>query len=64
MKLKTVKSARKRIIITGRGKFLRRKISAQHLVRGKSKRARQQAGKATQISRADLKKIKKLIPYR
>lgn len=64
MKLKTVKSAQKRIKITRQGKLLRRKLSAQHLTQGKSKRARRGAGKLSQVARADKNKIKKLIPYR
>lgn len=64
MKLKTVKSAQKRIKVTSRGKLLRRNISAQHLVQGKSKRTRRATGKFTKIAKADMSKIKKLIPYR
>lgn len=63
MKQKTVKSAQKRIIKTGSGKILRRKITAQHLVMGKSKRARRLSGKRAKISSADLRKIKRLVPY-
>ena len=64
MKQKTVKSASKRIKKTGKGKLMRRKILAQHLVMGKSKRARRDSGRATKIAKADLKKIKRLVPYR
>ncbi|MEK7143053.1 MAG: 50S ribosomal protein L35 [Patescibacteria group bacterium] len=63
MKLKTVKSAQKRIKITRQGKILRRQLSAQHLTQGKSKRVRRAAGKLSQIAQADKKKIKKLVPY-
>jgi ribosomal protein L35 len=63
MKQKTVKSARKRLIKTGSGKILRRRISAQHLVMGKSKRARASAGKKDLISPADSGNIKRLTPY-
>lgn len=64
MKLKTVKSARKRVIVSGRGKFLRRNLSAQHLAAGKSKRVRSAADKTVTISRTDAKKIKRMVPYR
>jgi len=65
MKQKTIKSARKRIIkITKRGKLLRRRLSAQHLAVGKSKRTLRSAGKKSTVSSADRKKIKRLIPYR
>lgn len=64
MKQKTVKSAQKRIIKTGSGKILRRKMTTQHLVMGKSKRARSQSGKSILISNADKRKVRRLVPYR
>lgn len=64
MKQKTVKAAIKRIKITGSGKMMRRKMSAQHLSMGKSKRVRRDSNKLTLISSADTKKLKKLIPNR
>lgn len=64
MKLKTVKSAQKRIAnITKRGKLIRRKLSAQHLVSGKTKRTRQNSAKKQVVAKADSKKIKRLLPY-
>lgn len=62
MKQKTVKAAIKRIKITGSGKLMRRRMSAQHLSMGKSKRVRRNANKFTQVARADSKRLKKLIP--
>ena len=64
MKQKTVKAAAKRIKITGKGKMMRRKMSAQHLSIGKSKRVRRDSNKFAQVSRADSKRLKKLIPNR
>ena len=64
MKQKTVKAAIKRIKITGKGKMMRRKMSAQHLSMGKSKRVRRDSDKFAQVSRADSKRLKKLIPNR
>lgn len=64
MKLKTVKTARKRITkITKSGKIMRRKLSAQHLVMGKSKRTRRSNQKTQPVSKANVKNIKKLVPY-
>jgi len=64
MKLKTVKSAKKRIVkITKTGKILRRKLSAQHLSAGKSKRTRSNADKTVALKKADVSNIKKLVPY-
>lgn len=63
-KIKTVKSAAKRIVkITPRGKFLRLKISTQHLARKKSKRSKKEALKKLKVAKADLKRIKRLVPY-
>ena len=63
MKLKTLKTARKRITnITKNGILMRRKLSTQHLTTGKSKRALQGSTKKVAIHKADAKKIKKLIP--
>lgn len=64
MKQKTVKTAAKRVIKTGRGKLRRRKLSAQHLVAGKSKRTLKKSRKLENFSSADIKKIKRMIPNR
>lgn len=64
MKQKTLKSAKKRLMITGSGKILRRNLTAQHLAMGKSKRVRRAAGKKVAVSRADQRKINRLVPYR
>jgi len=64
MKLKTVKSAMKRIAsVTGTGKILHRKLSAQHLSAGKSKRVRTNSRKKVAFTKADARNIKKLVPY-
>lgn len=62
MKQKTVKAAIKRIKITGSGRLMRRRMSAQHLSMGKSKRVRRNSDKFMQVSAADSKRLKKLIP--
>ena len=65
MKLKTSKSAVKRVVkITSKGKLLRMGMSAQHRTTGKTKRSQRNAGKFFEISKANEKKIKKLVPYR
>jgi len=64
MKLKTNKSAKKRIVkITSNGKILSRRLSAQHLVAGKSKRTRRANAKKFSVKKADTKNLKKLVPY-
>lgn len=64
MKLKTYKTAAKRIqTITGTGKAMRLTMSSQHLTSGKSKRALKTTKMLVQVSRADIKRIKRLLPY-
>lgn len=64
MKLKTVKSAKKRIAnITGSGKALRLRMSAQHLAGGKSKRTLKSTKMLVAIHPADIKRLKRMLPY-
>lgn len=64
LKIKTKKSVSKRIVkITKKGKVMRRRITAQHLARRKSKRTRKNAGKKTTVNSAN-KRIINLTPYK
>ena len=64
MKLKTSKSAKKRVVkVTKKNKIIFKKMSAQHRTKGKSKRTLQNAMSNFEISQANTKTIKKLIPY-
>lgn len=64
MKLKTSKSAKKRIVkITKNGKVLVRHASAQHLVAGKTKRTKRATSKTFTVKKADAGNLKKLVPY-
>jgi large subunit ribosomal protein L35 len=60
-KLKTYKAAAKRFKITGRGKLRRRKQSYGHKRYGKSKRARYQFRKDASVSKADRKRVMRLL---
>jgi len=63
-KLKTVKSAKKRIArITKNGKILRPCMSAQHRTTGKSSRSLKNSQKLVELSSTDEKRIKRLVPY-
>lgn len=63
-KMKTVKSAAKRIHrMTRSGKLMRLAMSAQHRRKGKSKRAKREAGHLIAVTAADLRRIKRLVPY-
>ena len=65
MKLKTSKSASKRIVkITKNKKIIGKKMSAQHRTKGKSKRVLYNAMNDFEISKANEKRIKKLVPYK
>jgi large subunit ribosomal protein L35 len=63
-KIKTVKTASKRISrITKNGKIMRMTMSAQHLARRKSKRAKQNALNQVVVHKTDAKQLKRLVPY-
>ncbi len=62
-KLKTHKGTQKRISVSGSGKIMRTKGRQSHLQRRKSKRAKRLFDEMLQVSPADAKKLRKLIPY-
>jgi len=62
-KLKTHKAAAKRFSITGTGKIMRLRQGSSHLRRNKAKRTKRSYYEMFQISHADEKRIKQLIPY-
>ena len=62
-KLKTHRGAAKRFKITARGKVRRRRAYLRHLLSTKNRGRKRRLGKATLVSPADARSIKKLIPY-
>ena len=62
-KLKTHKAMSKRLKITASGKFLRRKVAISHLRRHKSPQTIRSADKSYQLSTADTRRLKRLLPY-
>ena len=62
-KLKTHKAAAARIHVTGSGKLMRLKGRQSHLRRRKSARAKRQFGDKLLIPTADVKRLRRLIPY-
>ena len=62
-KIKTKRSAAKRIRATGTGKLVRAKGWKKHLLEWKSPKRRRQLRKAALISPADEKRIRRLVPY-
>ncbi len=62
-KLKTKRSAAKRLKASGTGKLVRAKAWKQHLNEWKSPKRRRRLRRATVISAADEKRIRRLVPY-
>ena len=62
-KLKTRKSASKRITITKRGKYKRFRAGTSHLMGKKSAKRKRYLKRSTFVSRSDRKVINKLLPY-
>ncbi len=62
-KLKTHKAMAKRVKITASGKFMRRKVAISHLRRNKSPRLVRSADKYFELSTADRRRMKRLLPY-
>lgn len=63
-KLKTHKGAKSRFKITGGGKVMRTKCGKSHLRRNKTARTKRLYDEMVEVSSADRKRIKKLLPYR
>ncbi len=62
-KMKTNRSARKRLRKTGTGKIKRNKSLAGHLLSKKTPKRKRNLRKSTLVSDADKKRVKRLIPY-
>jgi large subunit ribosomal protein L35 len=62
-KLKTHKAMAKRVKITGSGKFLRRQVAINHLRRHKSSQLIRSADKDFELTTADTRRLKRLLPY-
>ncbi|MFO8061650.1 MAG: 50S ribosomal protein L35 [bacterium] len=60
-KLKTKKSAAKRFKITGSGKVKRNKAFKRHILTKKSAKRKRNLRQSTIVSKADEKRIKKLL---
>jgi large subunit ribosomal protein L35 len=62
-KLKTLKSAKKRIRITKSGRAKHFKATRSHLLTGKSSKRKRLLGRAGYIDSGELKSIHKMLPY-
>ena len=61
-KLKTRRAAAKRFTITSKGKVKRRKGFLRHILTNKTSKQKRHLRRATLVSKADLKSIKRLLP--
>ncbi len=62
-KIKTNRGAAKRFKTTGRGKIARRKAFSSHILTKKASKRKRGLRMPTLISDADIKNVKRLIPY-
>lgn len=62
-KLKTRKSALKRIKQTGTGKFRRYRAGARHILTKKSSKRKNRLMKDAPVSSAEQKRIRMVLPY-
>ena len=60
-KMKTHKTTAKRFKVTGSGRLRRRKGRATHLRRRKSKRAKRELQKDVPVSKADRKRVRRIL---
>ncbi|MGA2158463.1 MAG: 50S ribosomal protein L35 [Dehalococcoidia bacterium] len=62
-KLKTHKGAKKRFHFTGTGKIMRVKQGKSHFRRNKSSRVKGLFDETIPLHKADVKRIKRVLPY-
>ena len=62
-KLKTHKATARRMQVSGSGKLMRTRQGKSHLRRNKSKRAVRDYDEMFVLAKADVKRVKKLMPY-
>ncbi len=63
MKLKTNRSAAKRLKVTGSGKITRRKGWKSHLLSGKNATRKRRLTGSFEVDKDNLKNIKQMLPY-
>ncbi|MCZ3385901.1 MAG: 50S ribosomal protein L35 [Actinomycetia bacterium] len=60
-KMKTHSGTKKRIRVTGSGKLMRQRANRRHLLEYKSSRRTRRLANDVELSKADTKKVKKLL---
>ena len=62
-KLKSNRGAAKRFRRTGKGGFKRAQSHLRHILTKKKSKRKRQLGTTQQVSEADLKSVKRMLPY-
>ena len=62
-KLKTNRGAAKRFKKTGKGGFKRAQSHLNHILTKKKSKRKRNLGKALQVSAADTKSVRRMLPY-
>lgn len=62
-KMKTNRGAAKRLKVTGTGKVMRRKAFASHILTSKSTKRKRGLRLAAGVDSANIKMVRKLMPY-
>jgi large subunit ribosomal protein L35 len=63
IKLKTNRSAAKRLKVTGSGKITRHKGWKRHLLSGKNKTRKRRLSGSFEVDKDNIKNIKRMLPY-
>jgi len=62
-KMKTHRGAAKRVKVTGTGKLKRMRSNKSHILTKKTTKRKRRLRQSTLVSKADAKKLKKILPY-
>ncbi|MFH1874906.1 MAG: 50S ribosomal protein L35 [Pseudomonadota bacterium] len=62
-KMKTKRSAAKRLSLTKSGRIKRKRAKLRHILSNKTTKQKRRLRSSALVSKADEKKIKKLLPY-
>ncbi len=63
MKRKTLRALKKRVKVTGKGKFLRYRAGKSHLLSGKKRSRKRKLSKPVVTKKSESKRLKRLLPY-
>lgn len=62
-KMKTRRAAAKRFKVTGSGQFKRAKAFKRHILEKKSPARKRNLRKAAMVSKSDLERVSRMLPY-